>query len=144
MVPIPEFADLDAFNDHLEQRCREDQERVLRGHAKTKAQRLEEDVAAMKALPARAYEACHKVTGTVSSQALVRYRGNDYSVPTTHGYRKVTIRGFVHEVEIACNGQVIARHTRCYGKDETIYNPVHYFSLLDSVVTRRVPIGQYI
>lgn len=131
MVPIPEFADLQAFNDYLEQRCREDQARVLRGHSKTKAQRLKEDLAAMKALPTRPYEACHKVTGTVSSQALVRYRGNDYSVPTTHGYRKVTIRGFVHEIEIACNGQVIARHTRCYGKDETIYNPVHYFSLLE-------------
>ena len=134
MVPVPEFASLSEFNAYLEECCREDQARVLRGHTQSKAQRLIEDLAAMKPLPARAYEPCHKKTGTVTSQALVRYRGNDYSVPTSHGHRKVNIRGFVDRVDISCQGEVIARHKRCYGQDQTIFNPVHYFSLLERKV----------
>jgi hypothetical protein len=42
------------------------------------------------------------VTARVSSLALVRYRGNDYSVPTRHGHLQVLVRGYVHEVTIAC------------------------------------------
>jgi hypothetical protein len=34
--------------------------------------------------------------------SLVRYRGNDYSVPTAYGHREVLVRGYVHEVVIAC------------------------------------------
>jgi hypothetical protein len=35
------------------------------------------------------YDACEKVATTVSSLALVRYRLNDYSVPTT--YRHIPV-----------------------------------------------------
>ena len=33
--------------------------------------------------------ACHKVATRVSSLSLVRYRNNDYSVPTRHGHQEV-------------------------------------------------------
>ncbi len=39
---------------------------------------------------------------------LVRYRGNDYSVPTTYGFRDVLVKGFVEEVVILCAGVEIA------------------------------------
>jgi hypothetical protein len=45
-------------------------------------------------------------------QALVRYRTNDYSVPTRYGYRDVLVKGFVDEVVIFCDGAEIARHAR--------------------------------
>ena len=67
----------------------------------------------------------------MSSQALVRYKCNDYSVPVTYGYREVLVKGFVNEVIIAHGTEVIARHPRCYGREETIFNPVHYLSLLE-------------
>ena len=41
------------------------------------------------ALPPTPYDACEKTTGRVSSLSLVRYRGNDYSVPTAYGHREV-------------------------------------------------------
>jgi hypothetical protein len=37
----------------------------------------------------------------VSSLSLVRYRRNDYSVPTAYAHREILIRGYVHEVVIA-------------------------------------------
>jgi len=34
----------------------------------------------------------------VSSLSLMRYRDNDYSVPTGYSHREVVVRGYVHEV----------------------------------------------
>jgi hypothetical protein len=38
------------------------------------------------------YEACEKIAGRVSSLSLVRYRSNDYSVPTQYGHRQVWVK----------------------------------------------------
>ena len=82
MVPLPEFADIESFNAWLEEQCRKRQSAVLHGHKETIGQRLQRDLAAMRALPSAPYEACAKATGRVSSQSLVRYKTNDYSVPS--------------------------------------------------------------
>jgi hypothetical protein len=62
---------------------------------------------------------------------LVRYRGNDYSVPTRYGHQEVVVKGYVHEVVIGCGSEVIARHLRSYEKEDFIFAPLHYLSLLE-------------
>ena len=131
MVPVPRFASWDAFNAHLEAACRKRRERCLRGHAETIGERFERDRATLLPLPTAPYEACEKVSARVSSLALVRYRGNDYSVPTRHGHLQVLVRGYVHEVTIACASEVIARHPRSYEHEAVIYDPLHYLALLE-------------
>jgi hypothetical protein len=61
-----------------------------------------------------------------SSLSLVRYRGNDYSVPTQYGHRQVWVKGYVHEVVIACTSEVIARHQRSYEREAVVFDPLHY------------------
>jgi uncharacterized protein YecE (DUF72 family) len=61
----------------------------------------------------------------------VRYRGNDYSVPTRHGHLQVLVRGYVHEVTIACASEVIARHPRSYEREAVVFDPLHYLALLE-------------
>ena len=131
MVPVPRFATWDAFNAHLEAECRKRRERKLRGHTETIGERFERDRAAFLTLPATPYEACEKVSARVSSLALVRYRCNDYSVPTRHGHLHVLVRGYVHEVTIACGSEVIAKHPRSYEREAVIYDPLHYLALLE-------------
>ena len=126
MVPLPEFPDIENFNAWLEEQCRKRQSAVLHGHTETIGQRLQRDLAVMSPLPSAAYEACAKATGRVNSQSLVRYKTNDYSVPSTYGFRDVTIRAFVDVVEIGCGGEIIARHPRCYEREQMVFNPVHY------------------
>ncbi len=128
MVPIPRW---DGFNADLEQQCRKRRQRKLRGHTETIAERFERDRAAFLTLPAAPYEACEKVSARVSSLALVRYRGNDYSVPTRHGHLQVLVRGYVHEVTIACGSEVIAKHPRSYEREAVVYDPLHYLALLE-------------
>ncbi len=77
------------------------------------------------------YDACEKVAARVSSLALVRYRGNEYSVPTRHGHLKVLVRGYVHEVIIACGSEIVAKHPRSYEREAVVYDPLHYLALLE-------------
>jgi hypothetical protein len=67
----------------------------------------------------------------VSSLSLVRYRGNDYSVPTAFGHQEVLVRGYVHEVVIACGAEIIARHPRSYEKEDFVFDPLHYLALIE-------------
>jgi transposase len=131
MVPIPRFSSWEALNAHLEEQCRKRRERRLRGHTETIGERFERDRAAMLPLPATPYEACEKISARVSSLALVRYRGNDYSVPTEYGHRQVWVKGYVHDVVIACASEVIARHQRSYERETVIFDPLHYLALLE-------------
>lgn len=103
----------------------------MRGHSTTIAERMRADVSAFMPLPAAPYEACHKVATRVSSLSLVRYRNNDYSVPTRYGHQEVVAKGYVERVEIACRGETIATHTRSYDKADFVYNPLHYLALLE-------------
>jgi transposase len=131
MVPIPRASSWDELNAYLEVQCRARRERRLRGHMETIGERFERDRAAFLPLPMSPYEACEKVATRVNSLALVRYRGNDYSVPTCYGHRDVLVKGYVHEVVIACGSDVIARHSRSYEREAVIFDPLHYLALLE-------------
>ena len=134
MVPIPRFATWEAFNLRLEEQCRKRQGDILRGHTETIGQRLERDMVAMAELPPAPFDACDQATGRVSSQALVRYKTNDYSVPVAYGHRDVWIRGYVDAVVIGCGGDVIARHLRCYDREDMVFDPVHYLPLIEKKI----------
>jgi transposase len=131
MVPLPGFATWDDFNTWLEEQCRKRQADILRGHRDTIGARLERDLEAMMPLPPAPFEACDQATGRVSSQALVRYKTNDYSVPVAYGHRDVWVRGYVDRVVIGCGGEVIARHPRSYDREDMVFDPIHYLSLLE-------------
>ena len=134
MVPIPRFATWEAFNLWLEAQCLKRQADVLRGHSESIGQRLVRDLEAMMDLPASPFDACDQATGQVNSQSLVRYKTNDYSVPVAYGHRDVWLRGYVDQVIIGCGGNVIARHQRCWDREDMVFDPVHYLPLLEQKI----------
>jgi transposase len=134
MVPLPRFATWDDFNAWLEAQCRKRQAEILRGHTETIGERLARDLGAMADLPAAPFDACDQATGRVSSQALVRYKTNDYSVPVAYGHRDVWVRGYVDQVVIGCGGEIVARHPRCYDREDMIFDPVHYLPLIEKKI----------
>jgi len=103
----------------------------LRGQKGTIGERFAGDVERLQPLPAVPYDACDKQSVRVSSLSLVRCRGNDYSVPTAFGHQEVLVRGYVHEVVIASGADVIARHPRSWEKEDYIYDPLHYLTLIE-------------
>ena len=131
MVPVPVFDSFAALNTHLVDCCRKRMSEVLRGHTETIGERLARDLAAFQHLPPTPYDACEKLGTRVSSLSLVRYRLNDYSVPTSFGHREVLVRGYVHEVVIACGTEIIARHPRSYEREDFVFDPLHYLALIE-------------
>lgn len=131
LVPIPRLGSWEELNQYLLEQCRKRRERQLWGYQETIGERFERDRAALLPLPAAPYEACEKRTAKVSSLSLVRYRANDYSVPTEYGHREVLVKGYVHELVIACGSEVIARHRRSYEREDMIFDPLHYLALLE-------------
>lgn len=123
MVPIPRFATWDALNVWLADQCRKRQADILRGHSDSIGRRLVRDLAAMMDLPASPFDACDQATGQVNSQSLVRYKTNDYSVPVAYGHRGVWLRGYVDRIVIGCGGDVIARHLRCWDREDMVFDP---------------------
>jgi transposase len=131
MVPIPRVSSWEELNTRLETESQKRRLRRLRGHTEAIGERFKRDHAAMLPLPAAPYEACEKIAGRVSSLSLVRYRSNDYSVPTQYGHRQVWVKGYVHQVVIACGSEVIARHERSYEREAVVFDPLHYLALLE-------------
>jgi hypothetical protein len=131
MVPIPRVNSWEELNEQLLEQCRARRMRRLRGHQETIGERWERDRAAFLPLPASAYEACEKRVARVSSMSLVRYRTNDYSVPTEYGHRDVLVKGSAHEVVIVCGSKVIARNSRSYEREGMVFDPLHYLALLE-------------
>jgi hypothetical protein len=132
MVPIPRFPDIAALNAYLLERCLARQASILRRtQGASIGDRLGVDRTACMDLPAAPFDACHKRGGRVSSQALVRYRNTDYSVPTAYAHQAVLVKGYVDEVVIEAGGAEIARHKRSYQDADFVFNPLHYLDLIE-------------
>ena len=131
LVPVPRVESIEALNDDLAGQCRRRQAARLRGHGETIGERLARDREALLPLPPAPYDACDKRPGRVRSLSLVRYRDNDYSVPVAYGYREVVIRGYVDQVVIGCGAEEIARHRRSYEREDLVFDPLHYLTLIE-------------
>jgi len=131
LVPVPSFGSFAELNAYLIVACTADLHRRVRGKADNKIDRLETDRAAMLALPAEQFEPRRVVTATANSLSLVRFDRNDYSVPTAFAFHDVTTVGGIDEVTIAVGTDVVARHRRHWGKEQTVYDPRHYLALLE-------------
>ena len=64
-------------------------------------------------------------------QCLVRFDGNNYSLPCEHAGKAVSVRVYAERVVIAVDGRAVAEHERCFGKGAYILEPLHYLPLLE-------------
>ncbi len=89
------------------------------------------DLDALMGLPAVAYDASEKVSTRATSISMVRYRGNDYSVPVAYAHHEVQVRVYVDKVVIGCGAEVVARHRRSYEKADMVFDPMRFLPLLE-------------
>ena len=131
LVPVPQPRELEDLNGQLVTRCHDDLACQSRGKAGRRGERLREDQAKFRPLPAAPFDACRKVSTAVNSLSLVRFDGNDYSVPVRHAHCTVVVKGYTDRVEVCRKEERIAVHQRLWGKDGVSFDPVHYLALLE-------------
>ena len=92
---------------------------------------LAEDRIAAIALPDDKFD-YRKTTSTfASSESLVRYDTNDYSVPVSSAHHQTTIKASVSFIEVYRQDRLIATHRRCWDREQQIFEPMHYLELLE-------------
>ncbi len=132
LTPVPEVTSIGTdLAQRLRESCERDLLKVDDHQTQSRAQLLEKERAAFVPLPAAVFRACREESTHVSKQLLVRFDGNDYSVPTEQAHQPCVVRGFVDRVEIEVNHQQVAVHPRCYGQGEFVLEPLHYLKLLE-------------
>jgi transposase len=131
LVPLPRVDSIEQLNAQLEEDCRQDLKRTLRGKDGTKGQLLDQEREQFLSLPDEAFEARRVETPTANSLSLVRFDRNDYSVPTAYAYHKLTAIGSTEQVRIVFADEVVATHQRCWNHHRVIFDPIHYLALLE-------------
>ena len=131
LVPVPEAASWEGLNAELARRCEEDLDRRLRGKEQSKRELLTAERAALRPLPASGFEPRRVVLADANSLSLVRFDGNDYSVPTAYAHHAITVVGGLDEVRLVCRDHLVARHRRHWGKEHITFEPIHYLALLE-------------
>jgi hypothetical protein len=130
-TPVPRFAELDALNVYLRQRCLEEPKRTVAGYTESIGQRFAHDQAKALPLPAHRFDACVTQSAEVDKYQTARFDRNRYSMPRTCAFRTVAVKGYIDRVEVVERGQVVARHVRSYGRDQLVLDPRHYLATLE-------------
>jgi transposase len=76
------------------------------------------------------FDGFHAVPASVSKTCLVRFDNNRYSVGASAIGRPVEVRAYADRIELRQEGRLVGEHRRCFGRDQTIYDPWHYVPVL--------------
>jgi transposase len=76
------------------------------------------------------FDGFHAVAAAVSKTCLVRFDNNRYSVSAHAIGRPVEIRAYADRIELRQDGRPVGEHARCFGRDQTMFDPWHYVPVL--------------
>lgn len=131
LVPVPHVQSLEELNELLLAWCERSaqQKKVPHSHETIYEAWLGEKHA-LHALPATDYEACKTVECRVSKISTITFDRNQYSVPCSYVGRQVWVKGFVDQVIVVAQNQVIANHKRNYDEGGIYLKLDHYLEAL--------------
>jgi hypothetical protein len=131
MVPIPNVASYQELNEHLLAQCLADDQRRVDRQPLTIAEAWEMEKPHLLPLPERDFDCCVTRPATLNPYSQVVLDTNRYSVPVDHAYRNLVIKAYPFRVDIMHMDRVLASHPRCYGREQDIFDPLHYLPLLE-------------
>jgi hypothetical protein len=76
------------------------------------------------------FDGFHAVPASVSKTCLVRFDNNRYSVSAHAVGRPVEVRAYADRIELRQAGKLVGEHARCFGRDQTRFDPWHYVPVL--------------
>jgi transposase len=131
LVPLPEVADFEALNAHLQAACEKDTVRRVDRQTLTIGEAWEQERPHLRPNPARDFACCVSVPVTLNPYGQVVFETNRYSVPVDQARPQLVLKAYPFWIEIGDGESVLARHPRCYGRQQDIFDPLHYLPLLE-------------
>lgn len=131
LVPVPEASHLAALNQQILTACLESRSRTVIGRSMTIGQASEQEREHLSPLAEEGFP-IHELLYplVVDSKGCVKVKTNWYSTPLWPGLRVMASVGPLM-VEVVRDGEVVARHTRCYGRGHQILDLEHYLDVLE-------------
>jgi transposase len=131
LVPVPQVDSLETLNATLRQCCLANLAERTRGKSGPKEELLVDDQSHFLPLPQQPFEARRIADRRVDSQSLVRFDDNEYSVPVRYAHRQLLVVATVEEVRLVYADRLVAKHRRCWDRERTFFEPIHYLALLE-------------
>jgi transposase len=133
--PTPSFADLDALNVWLEQRCVELWGQIAHGALPGSiADVWTQERSSLMAAP-RPFDGFVEHAKRVSPTCLIHFERNRYSVPASFANRPVSLRVYPERIVVAAEGQILCEHLRIINRSHhlpgrTVYDWRHYLAVI--------------
>jgi len=128
-VPVPKAEDLAALNRQLLAGCHDDEHRTIAGSAQSVGAALVVERDHLLPLAPEGMDLAHTTFPTVNSLGCAKVLTNAYSAPLKPG-TLVQAKVYASIVELWHDGHCVARHGRCYGRQQQILDLEHYLDVL--------------
>lgn len=129
-VPIPVAPDLAALNAQLLAACEADQHRTIAGQTQPIGALMALERPHLLPLAAEGFALAEVSFPRVDGCGCVKVRTNAYSVPVPVGIQ-VEARVYPAQVEVWHAGHCVARHARCYSRQQQVLDLEHYLDVLE-------------
>lgn len=127
------FTSLEELNEWLEGECRNHAATAMHPEHKDRTidQVFADEKGALLALPVSPFDGYTEGVARVSSQLLITYDKNRYSVDALAVGKTVAVRAYANRMVIVHNDKLVGAHLRHFGKDKVVYDPWHYLAVLE-------------
>jgi transposase len=131
LVPLPSATSFEDLNRQVVERCLAEDARTVSRERQTIGQAWEQERSLFLPLPPSDYECCDMVTARLTPYSQVHYETNRYSVPVKYARKTVTVKAYPFTIDIYDGTHKLASHSRCYEREQDIFDPLHYLALLE-------------
>jgi hypothetical protein len=128
-VPVPEAADLVDMNRQLLNACQQDERRMIAGREQTVGSGMLIEREHLLPLAAEGADMAQTSFPTVNGLGCVKVLTNTYSVPLPAG-TQVQAKAYASTIELWHSGHCMARHERCYQRQQQVLDLEHYLDVL--------------
>lgn len=128
-VPVPQALDLADLNRQLVANCREDERRTIAGREQSVGAGLVVEREHLLPLATEGMELAQTSFPTINSLGCAKVLTNAYSAPLKAG-TEVHAKVYASSVELWHDGRCVARHERCYGRQQQVLELEHYLDVL--------------
>jgi hypothetical protein len=131
LSPILQVNSFEELNFLLHKACLQNVRRHLRGKEAPVEELWEEEKALLIPLPTSDFAACstHLVKPNPYSQVV--FETNRYSVPLNQRNSQLVLQAYPFLIKILSDREVVAEHPRCLGREQDVFEPLHYLDLLE-------------
>lgn len=128
-MPVPKARSLEELNGTLLAGSKEDERRVIEGRSQTVGAAMNLEREHLLPLATDGFDLAAVYFPLVNASGCVRVLTNFYSAPVAVGV-EVQVKVYAAYVEIWHRGKRVARHERCFGRQQKVLDLEHYLDAL--------------